>query len=74
VNLELKYDFWGTVFGILGAILLSLNIGLNWIAFILFLINSILYIIYGKQSNNKNIMTLNVVYFILNLIGIYNYW
>ena len=74
MNLELKYDFWGTVFGILGAILLSLNIGLNWIAFILFLINSILYIIYGKQSNNKNIITLNVVYFILNLIGIYNYW
>ena len=70
----LKYDFWGTVFGILGAMLLALNIGLNWIAFILFLINSILYIIYGKQSNNKNIITLNVVYFILNLIGIYNYW
>jgi len=70
----LKYDFWGTIFGILGAILLSLNVGLNWIAFILFLINSILYIIYGKQSNNKNIITLNVVYFILNLIGIYNYW
>jgi len=72
--MKLKYDFLGTIFGISGAILLTLNIGLNWIAFILFLINSFFYIIYGKISNNKNIVILNIVYFILNLIGLYNYW
>jgi len=68
-----KSDFIGTIFGIIGALIIALNIGYNLLGFVFFIISNIFYIRFGLSIKNYNIVILNLVFFLINLIGIYFY-
>lgn len=68
-----KSDFIGTIFGIIGALIIALNIGYNLLGFVFFIISNIFYIRFGLDIKNYNIVVLNFVFFLINLIGIYFY-
>jgi nicotinamide riboside transporter PnuC len=72
----MKADFLGTISAIIGALIIALNIGYNYIGFGLFLISNIFYIIYSleKEIRNLNIFFMNLVFAIINIIGIFNYF
>jgi len=71
--MNLKWDFLGTLFGIVGAVIIASNIGINGIGFFIFLLSSFCYLKFGYDIKNKNLITLNAVYVIVNIIGIINY-
>ncbi len=63
----------GTVFGILGAMLVASNIGLNDFGYICFTIGSIFSLTNAvKMKDNANIMLWGV-FLIINVIGIISY-
>jgi hypothetical protein len=69
-----KMTGWaGTVFGILGAILVASNTGLNDIGYIFFTVGST-FSLYNavKMRDNANI-TLWGVFFLINVIGLVSY-
>ena len=70
----MKYDFYGTIFGVIGAFIIASNTGLNHLGYIFFLLSSILYIIFGIKIDNLNIIVLNIVFIIANILGLINYW
>ena len=63
----------GTVFGVLGAILVASNTGLNDIGYIFFTVGST-FSLYNavKMRDNANI-TLWGVFFLINIIGLVSY-
>jgi len=71
----MKSDFLGTVSAILGALIIALNLGYNYIGFFLFLISNLFYMEYSlkEESRNLNIFFMNLVFAFINIIGIYNY-
>jgi hypothetical protein len=56
---------------ILGAVLIALNIGLTAWGFVLFWLGSVFWIIWAKKNNNKHLVTMNLVYLLINTIGIW---
>jgi hypothetical protein len=71
---KIKFDFLGTITGILGAIIVASNINLNFYGFFLFLLSSIFYIIYSIETNQKNLLVLNIVFTIIDIIGMIRYY
>jgi len=67
------FDTIGTIFGILGAVVIALNIGHNFMGYLFFTISTIFYIAWSYNIN-KNILILNSVFFIINIIGLINYF
>lgn len=59
--------------GVLGAVLMSANISYSGYAYLFWLVSSVAWILYGKAENNENIMLMNMVFTLLNLIGIYRW-
>jgi len=71
--IKITIDLIGTIFGIIGALIVSFNLGINMVGYIFFWISSLLYIIYAKRTNQKNLLVLNVFFLIINTIGIFRY-
>jgi len=71
--MNIKYDLIGTITGIIGAILIALNIGLNSLGYVLFLISASSYVIYSMKIKNKNLFFLNMTFIIINIIGLLRY-
>jgi len=71
--LKITVDFIGTIFGIIGAIIVSFNLGINSIGYVFFWLSSLLYIIYANKTNQKNLLYLNIVFLIINTVGIIQY-
>jgi hypothetical protein len=71
---ESKMLGWtGTVFGILGAMLVASNSGVNDIGYIFFTIGSLFSLINSiKQKDNASI-TLWAVFFLINIFGLVSY-
>ena len=63
----------GTVFGILGAILVAANIGMNDVGYIFFTVGSMFSLIDSFKRDNKPAFTLWLVFFIINLFGLVSY-
>ena len=63
----------GTVFGILGAILVAANIDMNDVGYIFFTIGSMFSLIDSFKRDNKSAFTLWLVFFIINLFGLVSY-
>ncbi len=63
----------GTVFGILGAMLVASNSGVNDIGYIFFTIGSMSSLIDSFQQGNKSAVTLWLVFFIINIFGLVSY-
>jgi uncharacterized integral membrane protein len=56
--------------GIVAALLLALNINQFILAYILFLISAILWTIFAVRDGNKQLLIMNIVFAIINTIGL----
>lgn len=63
----------GTVFGILGAVFVASNSGVNDIGYIFFTVGSMFSLIDSFKQKNKSAFTLWTVFFIINIFGIVSY-
>jgi len=72
--MKLNIDDWGTIFGIVAAILLALNITISPYSFILFGISSVLWCIYAYRIHEYSLMWMNVVYFIIDSFAVYRWF
>lgn len=59
--------------GIIGAVLLSLHIDASKYGYIYFIVSSGHWIEYGIKIRNKNVVIMNIVFSIINIIGIYRW-
>jgi len=64
----------GTITGIVGAILIALNIGAVVYGFGLFFISSLLWTIVALIQKERSLMLLQGVYIGLNILGIIRWW
>lgn len=62
-------DYAGAIFGIIGALLIALNINLNWLGYIVFFISSLCFSYVGFYSNKRGLLVMSLVYIIINVIG-----
>ena len=60
----------GAVYGVAGAVLVSLNIQQSKYGFMLFLISSILLGIVSWRSKMQYLLTMNMVFFGINMAGV----
>ena len=63
----------GTVFGILGAMLIASNIGFNDFGYICFTIGSIFSLTNAVKMRDNSQMILWAVFLVINIIGIFSY-
>ena len=63
----------GTIAGILGALLLALNIPQSGWGYVLFLVSSVCWSSAGISMREPSITTLNSAFSIVNVIGIYSW-
>ncbi len=59
----------------IGALLIALNVNANVLGYVLFLISSILASVIVLKSNaDRSLLYVNVMFGIINVIGIIRYW
>ena len=69
-----KYLGWaGTTFGIAGAALLSLNIAISPIGYLLFLVSSILLSLWAYRDRHTHQLVMQMVFTAINLNGVINW-
>jgi hypothetical protein len=67
-------DDWGTILGIIAAVLLSMNISISPYSFILFGVSSILWFIYAYRIHEYPLMWMNVAYFVIDSFAVYRWF
>ena len=72
--LKFGIDDWGTILGIIAAILLSVNISISPYSFILFGVSSILWFIYAYRIREYPLMWMNVAYFVIDSFAVYRWF
>lgn len=65
-----KFEWTGTITGIAGALIIALNIDFNLIGFILFLISSTTWGWVAWNERRNSLLSLQLVFMIINIIGI----
>ena len=63
----------GTIFGVVGAALIALNIAVSGWGFVLFLVSSVSWTVAGVMMRENSLILLNVVFTAINLLGIYRW-
>jgi len=61
------------VTGVIGALLLALNIDMFVLAYILFGTSSILWAVFAYKNKNNQLLIMNVIFTIINFIGLYRF-
>ncbi len=59
--------------GVVAALLLALNLNMFLVAYVLFLLSSVLWAIFAHRTNNRQLLIMNVVFSVINTIGVYNF-
>jgi len=59
----------GAIFGIGGAVLISMNINLEWIAFTAYLISNVAWLTVAYKKNMPEIYLMSWVYLVITLMG-----
>ena len=59
-----------TVTGVTAALLMALNLNMFVIAYTLFIISSVLWAVYAYRNNNRQLLTMNVIFSLINLVGL----
>ena len=59
-----------TTTGVAAALLMALNLNLFLVAYVLFVISSILWAVYAYRNNNRQLLIMNVIFSLINLIGL----
>jgi len=60
----------GSVSGVLGAVLIALNLDLGALGYGIFIVSSVSWIIHSSYINSRQIMGMNLVFLIINIIGL----
>lgn len=68
------FDWTGAAFGIAGAILIALNLGVNWYGYLLFMVSSVCYSYVGWKTNKSGLMVMSLLYIIINVMGLFQWW
>lgn len=63
-------EWAGSIFAILGAILIALNIKLEIVAFCVYIISNILISIFAYRKKQNGILLMSMTFVIINVIGI----
>ena len=63
----------GTIFGVIGAMLVASNIGLNDVGYIFFTIGSVFSLTNAVKMRDNSGIVLWAVFLIINLIGLFSY-
>lgn len=69
----LALEWGGAILSILGAALLALNIAISPWAYILYTISSILLLAWALHQRAYGIVTQNLIFTIINIVGIYRW-
>ena len=70
----MKYlSFFGSSTGIIGALLIALNINMFLTGYLFFLVSSLSWIVYSYKTSQKNLLVMNIVFGVINAIGVYNF-
>jgi len=64
------FEMVGAICGVAGAVLVSLNIPQSKYGFVLFLISSILLGIVSWQKNMQYLLTMQIVFLGINIVGV----
>lgn len=64
----------GLYTGILGALVIALNLGLFFFGYILFTISSISWCLYAYITKQRNLLILNITFGIINIIGLVRFF
>lgn len=71
---KLTFMKWsGTITGISGGTLLAANLSISGYGFILFFYSSVAWLWAGYRMRENSIILLNIVYILINLLGIYRW-
>ncbi|SFV58683.1 hypothetical protein MNB_SUP05-5-1100 [hydrothermal vent metagenome] len=68
------FGWIGTITGIIGGLLLALNISISHFGFLFFLTSASSWIIQGLKNKDKALILLNVFFIFIDLIGIYRWF
>lgn len=68
-NIDL-YEWAGSLLAIIGAILIALNIHLEILAFVIYIISNILLIKFSTKKKHYGILIMSLTFVIINMIGI----
>ncbi|MBL4692384.1 MAG: hypothetical protein JKY92_03545 [Magnetovibrio sp.] len=63
----------GTGFGIVGAVLVALNLSFSGWGFVLFFVSSVSWTIAGVMMKENSLILLNGVFTMINMLGIYRW-
>jgi len=63
-----------TVTGVAAALLMALNLNMFFIAYLLFVTSSILWAIYAYRNRNNQLLVMNIIFSIINLIGLIRFY
>lgn len=66
-------EWSGSVLAVSGAVLLAINISISPWAFVVYLLSSIILFIWGLRQKAYGIATQNMVFTVINMIGIYRW-
>jgi hypothetical protein len=59
-----------TVTGVAAALLMALNLNLFILAYSLFITSSVLWSVYAYRNNNRQLLIMNVIFSLINLVGL----
>jgi len=59
-----------TITGITAALLMALNLNIFILAYVLFIISSVLWAIFAWRNNNKQLLVMNLIFTAINLVGL----
>jgi nicotinamide riboside transporter PnuC len=68
------FGWVGTITGIIGALLIAFNFELSKFGYLFFLVSSTTWLVQAKQNNDKALMLINIVFTVVNIIGIINWF
>lgn len=67
------FGWIGTITGILGGLLLAVNLEYSNYGFFIFLISATSWTIQGYKNNDRSLMILNTFFIFIDLLGIYRW-
>jgi len=59
-----------TTTGVVGAVLMALNMNLFILAYLLFTISTVLWSIYAYRNSNKQLLVMNIIFSLINIVGL----
>jgi hypothetical protein len=72
-NLNSILSLLGSTFGIVGALLIALNINMIAQGYMVFAMSSLFWVILAYRTSQRQLLTMNVVFIVINVIGLINY-